>query len=101
MTATDTFDMAANTFSVTAEATVSVEIRNPDVIDRIVGPGGHEWRSQFYSSIKTAEDVAAHFAFNALTNGIYDVDRLEGWADCARDDVEIIVSEITTEASRV
>lgn len=86
----------ATSYRVDAEATVYVDIRDKDAIERVTGPGGDKWREQFYRSIRTAEDVAAHFAFNALANGITDVNRLEGWADIDADAVEIVVEEIET-----
>jgi hypothetical protein len=59
-------------------ATVVVEDEEP--FERVIGPGGDEWRSQFYD-LHTEDEVAEHFVFNAVTNGIYDVSGLEGWAD--------------------
>ena len=76
--------------------TIQVIIKNPDVVERITGPGGDEWRSHFYGDIETAEDVAEHFAYNALRNGIYDITRLDGWADCDENDVEIRAAENDT-----
>lgn len=72
---------------------VTVTVRNPDVIERVTGDGGDEWRSQFYPTIKSAEDVVEHFAFNAISNGVHDISRLEGWADCWADDVLIEVDD--------
>lgn len=83
-------------YRVEAMATVLVDVRNPDVIERVTGPGGGEWRQQFYRTICTAEDVIAHIAFNAVANGVLDVNRLDGWADCDPDDVEILVDQIET-----
>lgn len=90
-------DSAAK-YRVEAEATVYVDVRDPEVIERVTGPGGDEWREQFYRTIQTAEDVVAHFAFNALANGVTDVNRLEGWADVDEDAVEISIDQIETHA---
>jgi hypothetical protein len=73
----------------------TVTIRNPDVIERVTGPGGDEWRSQFYATIESDQDVVEHFAFNAITNGVHDITRLEGWGDCDRDDVLIEIDDTT------
>ena len=73
-----------------------VDVRDPEVLERVTGPGGDEWREQFYRTIKTAEDVVAHFAYNAVANGVTDVSRLEGWADVDDDAVEIVVEQIET-----
>lgn len=83
-------------YRVEATATVLVDVRNPDVIERVTGPDGDEWRNQFYRTINTHEDVIAHIAFNAVANGVLDVNRLEGWADCGPDDVKILVDQIET-----
>ena len=63
----------------TVYATVIVHDREP--LERVTGPGGDEWRSQFYN-LHTDEEVIEHFVFNAVTNGVHDITRLEGWADC-------------------
>lgn len=73
----------------------TVIVKNPDVIERVTGPGGDEWRSQFYRTIETAEDVVEHFAFNAITNGVRDITRLDGWADCDPADVLIEVEDVS------
>ena len=78
-------------YEVTATVYVRVEIHNPEVIERVTGPGGDEWRTQFYPTIETAEDAVEHFAFNAITNGVHDISRLDGWADCDESDVLITV----------
>lgn len=39
-----------------------------------------EWRSQFYN-IKTLEELAKHFAYNKVTNGITLISMLDGFAD--------------------
>jgi hypothetical protein len=65
--------------TMTVYATVIVNDREP--LDRVTGPGGNEWRSQFYD-LHTDEDVIEHFVFNAVMNHVHDITRLEGWADC-------------------
>lgn len=65
-------------------ATVHVEIRDPDVVERITGPGGDEWRSRFYR-LHTESDVIEHLARNCVVNGVETVAHLEGWADLPSD----------------
>lgn len=48
-----------------------------------------EWRSYYYDSIRTPEDLALHFAYNYVANGIDDVSRLDGFADRQWGDVTI------------
>lgn len=79
-------------YEVTTTVLASVTVRNPDVIERVTGPGGDEWRSQFYD-FHTATQVVEHFAFNAITNGVLDITRLEGWADCVQGDALIEIED--------
>ncbi len=78
-----------------------VTVNNHDVIDRVTGPNGDKWRSQFYWSIKTAEDVIAHLVFNAITNGVEDISRLDGWGDCDKDDVWFVLDDVVTDVEAV
>jgi len=39
-----------------------------------------EWKNIFYT-FRTENDVYEHLAHNALTNGVTDISRLDGWAD--------------------
>ena len=78
----------------TATVYASVEIKNQDVTERVTGTGGDEWRSQFYRTIETAEDVIEHFAFNAITNGVHDITTLDGWADCDPNDAVIEIDDV-------
>ncbi len=59
---------------------VAVEIRDPEAVTRVTGPGGDEWRSQFYA-LRTEDDVFEHFAYNAAKNGVTRANQLEGWGD--------------------
>lgn len=74
------------TFEVEVTSVVKVVVNDEDVIDRITGPGGDEWRENMYPHIKTAEDVVDHLSFNYLRNHIKDVRVLEGWADVKQPD---------------
>jgi hypothetical protein len=38
--------------------------------------------------------VIDHLAFNAIRNGVHDISRLDGWADCDRDDVLIEIESL-------
>ncbi len=70
----------------------SVEVHDPEPFERVIGPGGDEWRSQFYD-LHTAEDVIEHFVFNAVRNGVHDISQLEGWADCDHRSVTISIED--------
>jgi hypothetical protein len=90
---------ASQRFSANVETIVHVEVHNPDVIERVTGTGGTEWRSQFYN-LYTAHDVIEHLAFNYVRNGVDDISRLEGWSDLDssavsfhRDDVDVMVAD--------
>jgi len=78
----------AGKYSIETSVTLSIEVKNRDAIERVTGAGGDEWRSQFYR-LHTVRDVLEHWAYNAVINGIYDVSRLEGWADLDSDAVVI------------
>ena len=72
-------------YEVEVDVCVTVTVNDPDVIERVIGPNGDEWRSRFYASIRTAEDVMEHFAFNAVHNATTDIRCLDGWADVDED----------------
>lgn len=80
--------MSFRVIPVTMTVYATVVIQDEEPFTRVTGPGGDEWRSQFYD-LHTEEDVAEHFVFNAVANGIYDVSDLEGWADVQKGAVRI------------
>lgn len=82
----------ARTFLITATIYATITITDAEAIERITGPGGDEWRSQFYD-LHDAEDVAEHFAFNAIMNKVHDVSRLDGWADLDSSAAEIVIDD--------
>lgn len=59
---------------------VLVTVTDADVIERVTGPKGDEWRSYAYP-LRSRDDVLGHLAFNAMANGIQQVCDLDGWAD--------------------
>ncbi len=69
---------------ITAEIGVTITVRDVDALRRVLGPDGAEWRSHLYD-LRTERDVFAHWARNALVNGIERVNQLDGWADMADD----------------
>lgn len=75
------------------EVGVSVTVKNEDAIERVTGPNGDEWRSQFYP-LYTRDDVLGHFAYNAVANAVRDAKRLDGWADLADGDVTMRVESV-------
>lgn len=85
------------TFGVEVTATVVIDIpEDSDVLTRVTGPGGDEWRAQFYP-LRTTDDVLEHIAFNAVANDILDINRLEGWADVDPDEVDIRIDDVVAE----
>jgi hypothetical protein len=66
------------------EATVRVTVKDPDVIERVTGPKGDEWRELLYQ-LHTEADVLEHFAYNAVANGVGRCNVLDGWADLPDD----------------
>lgn len=67
-----------------AEFAVEIEVNDPDVFERVTGPGGDEWRSQAYD-LRTKGDVVRHLIFNAVVNGVEQINKLNGWADLPDD----------------
>lgn len=81
--------------TMTVYATVVIEDEEP--FDRVTGSGGDEWRSQFYD-LHTDDDVAEHAVFNAVTNGVYDISGLEGWADVRPGSVRVEIDDTDVQA---
>lgn len=77
--------MAMNKYLVEFNGTLEVSFNDDAMPDGLVPDD--EWRSQFYGSLKTPEDVAEHFAYNHIVNGVDHVTRLDGWADRKQDEV--------------
>jgi hypothetical protein len=94
--------MSEQKYAVTLTIYATVTVHDPEVIERVTGPGGGEWRGQFYRTVESAEDVVEHFVFNAVTNGIYDIGELDGWADVVDSadavKIEFDASDFSTEA---
>lgn len=68
----------------TMEVVVEIEIHDRDVIERVTGPKGDEWREHLYD-LRTEQDVLEHLAANAIRNRIWRANQLEGWADLSDD----------------
>lgn len=86
-------EVEAQKFTVNVEVAVEIEINDPDVIERITGPGGDEWRAHVYRGIRTEEDVLNHLAYNCVANGVENAALLDGWADLPRDAVQMHVKD--------
>lgn len=74
----------ARVFEAFISTRVRVRIEDEDVLTRVTGPGGNEWREYTYPDIKTEEDVVKHLAFNRIQNNVGEVYMLDGWADLPR-----------------
>jgi hypothetical protein len=70
--------------------TVVVTVNDPDVIERVTGPNGDNWREQLYD-LHSEEDVLAHLAYNCVANGCENARMLDGWADLPADAVTMEV----------
>lgn len=73
-------------YRVAASLTVTIQVNNPDAIERVTGPNGDEWRANYYT-LRTVNDVLEHWTYNVVCNGVNDVSRLDGWADLDPADV--------------
>lgn len=73
-----------------AEFAVEIEVNNPDVFERVTGPGGDEWRS-YAHDLRTKGDVVRHLTFNAVVNGFEQINKLDGWADLPDDACTMVV----------
>lgn len=80
--------MMPTNYEVQVMSTVEVTINDPDVIERVTGPNGDEWRDGLYQ-LHTAQDVLEHLAANAVANGLRDASLLDGWADLPPEAVEM------------
>ena len=80
-------------FLVTTEVTAEIIVNDEDVIERVTGPDGDEWRSKLYD-LHTRDDVLNHLAYNCIVNGRRDVTMLDGWADLSRDVTRMDIIEV-------
>lgn len=87
-------------FEVNGNVQVRIVVSDIDAIERVIGPKGDEWRSQFYN-LETAAEVVEHWAYNAIANGIDDAYNLDGWADLPKDAVtfEVTLCDLEMPAS--
>jgi hypothetical protein len=76
------------------EVTVRIEINDPDVIERVTGPGGEEWRSQLYK-LHTEADIANHLATACISGGDVNASFLDGWADLPAEAVRMEITDIS------
>lgn len=81
-----------STHSIEVDTEVKIEIR--DGVDWLWYSDAHtekpEWRGDVYG-LETEERILAHFAYNAVANGVEDATRLDGWADLERGDIMFTV----------
>ncbi len=82
----------AKTRTLTLETDVTVTVNDPDVIERVTGPKGDEWRAQLYN-LRTEDDVLDHLAYNAAANGATRANELDGWGDLPDDAATMEVGE--------
>ena len=80
-------------YNVHASVIVSISINDDDVIERVTGPEGDEFRASLYD-LHTEEDVLAHLAFNCVQNGRRDFAMLDGWADLTREAGTMYIDDV-------
>lgn len=73
-------DNETKTYIVPLIIEVEVTVTDPDVIERVTGPAGDEWREHLYN-LHTRDDVLTMLADNAFRNGVGHARALDGWAD--------------------
>jgi hypothetical protein len=69
------------TATVALEVLVEVDVRDPELIERVTGPTGDEWRAHMYPDVKTKEDVMACWAYACVMNNAKMACEVDGWAD--------------------
>ena len=72
------------------EVEVEIEVNDPDVIERVTGPKGDEWRAQLYD-LHTEANVLEHLAYNCAVNHCENASLLDGWADLPAEAVQMRV----------
>lgn len=82
--------MTKKMYTLPIEANVHILVNEsapPDLFSR-----GQDaaWAASMYGPM-TERQILEHWAFNAVVNGILHVSSLDGWADVARDAVDIEV----------
>lgn len=74
------FDVKA-TMETHVEIHFASKVVRRNALNRALDP---DWRDHMYSDMDTREKVLAHFADNAIRNGVDDASSLDGWADLER-----------------
>lgn len=74
----------SKTYIVPLMINVEVTVTDPDVIERITGPAGDEWRGHMYP-LHTRDDVLQHLASAGFRLGVEDLQFLDGWGDLPKD----------------
>jgi hypothetical protein len=77
--------------SITIEATVDILVTEDAPGDLFTRGSDPEWAKQHYGPMDE-DQILAHWAYNSVANGIWQVERLDGWADVPEGAVEIEVS---------
>lgn len=62
---------------------VEVTVADPDVFERVTGPGGDVWREALYP-LHSRDDVLTMLADNCARMGVESASRLDGWADMSQ-----------------
>ena len=79
-------------FEIGIEATVRIVVSDTAPADVFTRAEAKEFQDALYGdSVRDKDTILAHWAYNAVANGVSTASRLEGWADLDRDDVYMIV----------
>jgi hypothetical protein len=84
-------------YRIPVSCVVEIDINDPDVIERVTGPKGDDWRSYAYD-LRTKQEVLAHLAHAAVLAGVENAKTLDGWADLPSSAVSMRVCEVEAEA---
>jgi hypothetical protein len=76
---------------------VEIEVNDPDVIERVTGPKGDEWRSYAYD-LRTEQEVLEHLAHAAVVAGVDNAKTLDGWADLPKNAVTMRICDVEADA---
>ncbi len=71
-------------FHVRFDGEITIELS-----DAVLAQVDNEWRKNFYSNIRTPEDIVEHIAYNIVINR-WNLSALDGFANLSDDNVTIL-----------
>lgn len=76
-----------------ATAHVEIEINDDRVLDRYTDPKSEDHGKHPYG-LKTQTEIIQHLCHNAISNGVEDITRLDGWADMESGAATMFVKDV-------